>query len=123
MKDYIFGVRNNTHILDLRQSVPLFHRALEAIREVTASGGRVLFVGTKRQAAEKVADTAQKTGQYFVNHRWLGGMLTNWKTIRGSIRRLLDIEEMISSGRIDKLIKKEAVEIQKEYSKLCQDYS
>ena len=87
MKDYIFGVRNNTHILDLRQSVPLLHRALEAIREVTASGGRVLLVGTKRQAAEKIADTAQKTGQYFVNHRWLGGMLTNWKTISNSIKR------------------------------------
>ena len=72
MKEYIYGVRNNTHILDLRQSVPLLHRALEAIREVTASGGRVLLVGTKRQAAEKIADTAQKTGQYFVNHHCWG---------------------------------------------------
>ena len=74
MQQYIYGVRNNTHILDLRQSVPLLHRALEAIREVTSSGGRVLMVGTKRQAAEKIAETAQKTGQYFVNHRWLGAV-------------------------------------------------
>ena len=117
MKDYIFGVRNNTHILDLRQSVPLLHRALEAIREVTASGGRVLLVGTKRQAAEKVADTAQKTGQYFVNHRWLGGMLTNWKTISISIKRLKDLDERLA-GETQGLTKKELLNLTRERDKL-----
>ena len=113
MKDYIFGVRDNTHILDLRQSVPLLHRALEAIREVTASGGRVLLVGTKRQAAEKIADTAQKTGQYFVNHRWLGGMLTNWKTISISIKRLKDLDERLA-GETQGLTKKELLNLTRE---------
>ena len=117
MKDYIFGVRNNTHILDLRQSVPLLHRALEAIREVTASGGRVLLVGTKRQAAEKIADTAQKTGQYFVNHRWLGGMLTNWKTISISIKRLKDLDERLA-GETQGLTKKELLNLTRERDKL-----
>ena len=117
MKDYIFGVRNNTHILDLRQSVPLLHRALEAIREVTASGGRVLLVGTKRQAAEKIADTAQKTGQYFVNHRWLGGMLTNWKTISISIKRLKDLDERLAS-ETQGLTKKELLNLTRERDKL-----
>ena len=117
MKDYIFGVRNNTHILDLRQSVPLLHRALEAIREVTAAGGRVLLVGTKRQAAEKIADTAQKTGQYFVNHRWLGGMLTNWKTISISIKRLKDLDERLA-GETQGLTKKELLNLTRERDKL-----
>ena len=117
MKDYIFGVRNNTHILDLRQSVPLLHRALAAIREVTASGGRVLLVGTKRQAAEKIADTAQKTGQYFVNHRWLGGMLTNWKTISISIKRLKDLDERLA-GETQGLTKKELLNLTRERDKL-----
>ena len=118
MKDYIFGVRNNTHILDLRQSVPLLHRALEAIREVTASGGRVLLVGTKRQAAEKIADTAQKTGQYFVNHRWLGGMLTNWKTISNTIARLKSIQETLDQEDSAGLTKKELLKLTRERDKL-----
>jgi small subunit ribosomal protein S2 len=117
MQQYIYGVRNNTHILDLRQSVPLLHRALEAIREVTSSGGRVLMVGTKRQAAEKIAETAQKTGQYFVNHRWLGGMLTNWKTISISIKRLKDLDEQLS-GEIQGLTKKELLNLTRERDKL-----
>ena len=117
MEQYIYGVRNNTHILDLRQSVPLLHRALEAIREVTSSGGRVLMVGTKRQAAEKIAETAQKTGQYFVNHRWLGGMLTNWKTISISIKRLKDLDEQLS-GEIQGLTKKELLNLTRERDKL-----
>lgn len=117
MQHYIYGVRNNTHILDLRQSVPLLHRALEAIREVTSSGGRVLMVGTKRQAAEKIAETAQKTGQYFVNHRWLGGMLTNWKTISISIKRLKDLDEQLS-GEIQGLTKKELLNLTRERDKL-----
>ena len=117
MSDYIYGVRNSTHILDLRQSVPLLHRALEAIREVTASGGRVLLVGTKRQAAEQIAETATKTGQYFVNHRWLGGMLTNWKTISISIKRLKDLEEQLSE-ETQGLTKKELLNLTRERDKL-----
>ena len=81
MEPYIFGVRNGIHIIDLTQTVPLLHQALLQVREVVANGGRVLFVGTKRQAAEPIADAAKRCGQYYVNHRWLGGMLTNWQTI------------------------------------------
>ena len=88
MAQYIFGARNGVHILDLTQTVPMLHRALTAVRDVVASGGRVLFVGTKRQAQEPVATAARRCGQYYVNHRWLGGMLTNWKTVSQSIQRL-----------------------------------
>ena len=88
MKPYIFGDRNGVHILDLSQTVPLFARALEFVSDRVASGGKVLFVGTKRQAQEPVAEAARRSGQHFVNHRWLGGMLTNWKTISNSIKRL-----------------------------------
>ena len=84
MAPYIFGVRNGIHIIDLQQTVPLLHRALQAVRDVVADGGRVLFVGTKRAGAGAVAEAAKRCGQYYVNHRWLGGMLTNWKTISGS---------------------------------------
>jgi small subunit ribosomal protein S2 len=87
MKDYIFGARNGVHIIDLEQTVPLLARALQAIRDVAAGGGRVLFVGTKRQAQEAVAGAAKRCGQYYVDHRWLGGMLTNFKTISASIKR------------------------------------
>jgi small subunit ribosomal protein S2 len=117
MSPYIYGERNNTHIIDLRQSVPLLHRALNAVREVTASGGRVLMVGTKRQAAENIADTARKTGQYFVNHRWLGGMLTNWKTISNSIKRLKDLDEQLG-GETEGLTKKELLNLTRERDKL-----
>ena len=96
MAPFLFGVRNQVHIIDLQQTVPLAERALKAIRDVTAAGGRVLFVGTKRAAAEHVAEAAQRCGQYYVNHRWLGGMLTNWKTITGSIKRLRQMDEMLS---------------------------
>ena len=92
MAPYVFGVRNGAHILDLTQTVPTLHRALQALRDVVANGGRVLFVGTKRQAQEPVAAAARRCGQYYVNHRWLGGMLTNWKTISQSIRRLRELE-------------------------------
>ena len=85
---YIFGVRNGVHIIDLGQTVPLLHRGLQAISDTVARGGRVLFVGTKRQAADQIADAAKRCAQYFVNARWLGGMLTNWKTISNSIKRL-----------------------------------
>jgi small subunit ribosomal protein S2 len=96
MAPFLFGVRNGVHIIDLQQTVPLLDRALQAARDVVAGGGRVLFVGTKRQAQEPVADAAKRCGQYFVNHRWLGGMLTNWKTISNSIKRLKEIDERLS---------------------------
>ncbi len=96
MKPYIFGSRNGIHILDLSQSVPLFARALDFVAQSAASGGKVLFVGTKRQAQGPIADAARASGQHFVNHRWLGGMLTNWKTISNSIKKLKTLEEQLS---------------------------
>ena len=99
MASYIFGIRNGVHILDLTQTVPMLHRALAALRDVAASGGRVLFVGTKRQAQEPVAEAAKRCGQYYVNHRWLGGMLTNWKTISHSIKRLRELESSSPTRR------------------------
>ncbi len=117
MDQYIFGIRNGVHIIDLQQTVPLLHRALEAAREVVAGGGRVLFVGTKRQAQEKVAAAASRCGQYYVNHRWLGGMLTNWKTISQSIRRLKDMDEQLGEGGAG-LTKKELLGITRERDKL-----
>ncbi len=98
MKQYIFGKRNNIHIIDLSQTVPLLHRALQQVSDTVAGGGRVLFVGTKRQASEIIADSAKRSAQYYVNARWLGGMLTNWKTISNSIKRLRKLEEMLSEG-------------------------
>ena len=97
MQSYLFGVRNNVHIIDLEQTVPLMQRALQALRDTAASGGRVLFVGTKRQAQEKIAEAAKRCGQYYVNHRWLGGMLTNWKTISQSIKRLRELDEKLAT--------------------------
>jgi len=117
MGPYLFGVRNGVHIIDLTQTVPLMHRALVAARDVVASGGRVLFVGTKRQAQEPVAMAAQRSGQYFVNHRWLGGMLTNWKTITQSIRRLRDLEGRLAEGTTG-LTKKETLQLTRERDKL-----
>jgi len=117
MAPYIFGVRNGVHIIDLEQTVPMLHRALDAVREVTAAGGRVLFVGTKRQAQDKVAESAQRCGQYFVNHRWLGGMLTNWKTISQSIRRLREMDEQMAQPETG-LTKKELLTLTRERDKL-----
>jgi small subunit ribosomal protein S2 len=117
MAPYLFGVRNQVHIIDLQQTVPMLDRALRAVRDVTASGGRVLFVGTKRAAAEYVADSAKRCGQYYVNHRWLGGMLTNWKTITGSIKRLRQIEDMLA-GDTQGLTKKEVLDITRDKEKL-----
>src|SRR5512135_3583691 len=97
MGQYLFGVRNGIHIIDLQQTVPMLYRAMEAARNVVAGGGRVLFVGTKRQAALPVAEAAKRCGQYFVNHRWLGGMLTNWQTISQSIHRLREMDEKLSN--------------------------
>ena len=98
MSPYIFGDRNGIHVIDLSKSVPLLHQALVAVRDVVASGGRVLFVGTKRQAAEPVARHASQCAQYYMNSRWLGGTLTNWKTISNSIKRLRELEEILSGG-------------------------
>ncbi|MBN8838852.1 MAG: 30S ribosomal protein S2 [Sphingomonadales bacterium] len=117
MKPYIFGDRNGVHIIDLSQTVPLFARALEFVSSTVASGGKVLFVGTKRQAQEAIADGARRSGQHFVNHRWLGGMLTNWKTISNSIKRLKGLEEQLS-GNTAGLTKKEVLQLTRERDKL-----
>src|SRR3981081_1347428 len=119
MGEYIFGVRNNIHIIDLAQSVPMLHRSLRAVSDTVAKGGRILFVGTKRQAQDAVADAAKRCAQYYVNSRWLGGTLTNWKTISGSISRLRKLEEMLSSNEAQAYTKKERLEAQRERDKLC----
>jgi small subunit ribosomal protein S2 len=119
MRPYIFGVRNGIHILDLEQTVPMLHQAMQAVRDVAANGGRVLFVGTKRQASEKVAAAAARCGQYYVNHRWLGGMLTNWKTMSLSIKRLRELDEqMADPSRQSGLTKKELLQLTRERDKL-----
>jgi small subunit ribosomal protein S2 len=117
MKPYIFGERNGIHILDLSQTVPLFARALDFVSSTVAAGGKVLFVGTKRQAQDPVAEAARRSGQHFVNHRWLGGMLTNWKTISGSIKRLKTLEEKLS-GDTHGFTKKEVLQMTRERDKL-----
>jgi small subunit ribosomal protein S2 len=118
MAEYIFGARNNIHIIDLAQSVPMMHRALQAVSDTVAKGGRILFVGTKRQAQDAVAEAAKKSAQYYVNSRWLGGTLTNWKTISGSISRLRKLEEMLSSNEAQGYTKKERLDLQRERDKL-----
>src|SRR3990170_1838585 len=118
MAEYIFGARNNIHIIDLAQTVPLLHRALQAVSDTVARGGRILFVGTKRQAQDSIADAAKKSAQYYVNSRWLGGTLTNWKTISGSISRLRKLEEMLSSNEAGGYTKKERLDLQRERDKL-----
>lgn len=116
MESYIFGKRNGIHILDLQQTYPMMHHALKALRDTVSRGGRVLFVGTKIQAAEKIKETAKKCGQYYVNHRWLGGMMTNWKTVNQSIKRLkeLDIDLQNPAG----FTKKEVLKLTRERNKL-----
>ncbi|MBL4748454.1 MAG: 30S ribosomal protein S2 [Magnetovibrio sp.] len=119
MAPYLFGARNKIHIIDLGQTTPLLGRAMEAVRDVVSGGGRVLFVGTKRQAAEKVAETARGCGQYYVNHRWLGGMMTNWKTISGSIKRLRTLDEQLGDvSKVEGLTKKELLQMTRERDKL-----
>ncbi len=117
MDRYIFGKRNNIHILDLSQTVPLMHNALKHISDTVAKGGRVLFVGTKRAASDPVADAARRSAQYYVNARWLGGMLTNWKTISNSIKRLRELEELFS-GNEQAYTKKELLNLTREKDKL-----
>lgn len=118
MGSYIYGTRDGIHIMDLTQTQPLLARALEAVREVAAKGGKILFVGTKIQAQEPVAAAAQRCGQYYVNHRWLGGMLTNWKTISSSIKRLKEIDAKTEKGELQGLTKKEKLNLSREREKL-----
>lgn len=117
MQKYIFGVRNNIHIIDLSQTVPLLHQALKAVSDTVAQGGRVLFVGTKRQASDIVADAARRSAQYYVNSRWLGGMLTNWKTISNSIQRLRRLDDLLN-GEAQGFTKKERLNLEREREKL-----
>jgi small subunit ribosomal protein S2 len=117
MAPYLFGVRNGIHIVDLEHTVPLLHQALEAIRNEVAGGGRVLIVGTKRQAQEAVAESAKRCGQYYVNYRWLGGMLTNFKTISNSIKRLRELDERIQTEEVG-LTKRELLELTRDRDKL-----
>ena len=117
MAPYIFGVRNGVHIIDLEQTVPMLHQGLQAIRDVVAGGGRVLLVGTKRQAQEPIAEAAKRCGQYYVNYRWLGGMLTNFKTMSQSIRRLREFDERINNEQTG-LTKRELLELTRQRDKL-----
>ena len=118
MGQYIYGTREGVHIMDLTQTVPMLYRALEAIRDVAAKGGKVLFVGTKEQAQEPIEQAAKRCGQFFVNHRWLGGMMTNWKTISSSIKRLKDIDSKIAKGELNGFTKKEKLNMEREREKL-----
>ncbi|MDE1158777.1 MAG: 30S ribosomal protein S2 [Neorhizobium sp.] len=117
MKPYIFGDRSNIHIIDLAQTVPMLSRALQVVSDTVARGGRVLFVGTKRQASEQIADAAKRSAQYYVNSRWLGGMMTNWKTISNSIARLRKLDEILSSEQSG-YNKKERLNLEREREKL-----
>ncbi len=117
MAQYIYGVRNKIHIIDLSQSAPMLQRALQAVSDTVARGGRILFVGTKRQAQDEIAASARRCAQYYVNSRWLGGMLTNWKTISASIQRLRKVDEMLAAGAVG-LTKKERLMLSREQEKL-----
>lgn len=117
MKPFIFGERNNVHILDLQQTVPMLYTAMTALQQIAAKGGRILFVGTKRQAADAVKEAAERCGQFYVNHRWLGGMLTNWKTIVASIKRMNDIENKLTNEQ-GGYTKRELLEMERERDKL-----
>lgn len=118
MKPFIFGTRDSVHIIDLQQTVPMLYRAMQAVRDVAAQGGRVLFVGTKSQAQTPIREAAERCGQYYVNHRWLGGTLTNWKTVSQSIRRLKEIDAKQEKGEFEALTKKEKLNIAREREKL-----
>ncbi|MFP6730937.1 MAG: 30S ribosomal protein S2 [Alphaproteobacteria bacterium] len=122
MGPYIFGIRGGAHIIDLQQTAPLLHRALKLVRDTVAGGSRVLFVGTKRQATDLIAESAKSCGQYYVNHRWLGGMLTNWKTVSVSIRRLRELDEQLEQENTGQestgLTKKELLQMTRERNKL-----
>ena len=117
MGEYIYGDRNGIHIVDLTQTVPMLDQALKVVRDTVAKGGRILFVGTKRQAQKPVAEAAEKCAQYYINHRWLGGTLTNWKTISNSIQRLKQIDEVLAGGA-EGLTKKERLNMERDQAKL-----
>ena len=118
MEPYIFGKRNNIHIVNLEKTVPMLYEALEVIQSIAKNGGKFLFVGTKRSASDLIAQAAINCGQYYVNHRWLGGMLTNWETVSKSIKKLKSLEERIESGEINSLTKKEKLNIERQKEKL-----
>jgi small subunit ribosomal protein S2 len=118
MKPFIYGARSGIHILDLSKSVPLLHQALVQVRDTVAKGGRVLFVGTKRQASQPVAEAAARCAQYYMNHRWLGGTLTNWSTVSNSIKRLRELEELLADKDNSLLTKKELLNLEREREKL-----
>jgi small subunit ribosomal protein S2 len=118
MSPYIFGKRNSIHIINLEKTVPMLYEALEAVQSIAKNGGKFLFVGTKRSASDLIAQAATNCGQYYVNHRWLGGMLTNWETVSKSIKKLKNLEDRISSGEINSLTKKERLNIERQKEKL-----
>jgi small subunit ribosomal protein S2 len=118
MEPYIFGKRNNIHIINLEKTVPMLYEALETIQSIAKNGGKFLFVGTKRSASQLISQAAINCGQYYVNHRWLGGMLTNWETVSKSIKKLKNLEERIESGEINSLTKKEKLNIERQKEKL-----
>lgn len=118
MKPYIFGARNGIYVIDLRKTTELLDKAYEIVRDYAAKGKNVVFVGTKKQAVDVVVEEATRAGSYYVNRRWLGGMLTNFETIRGRVNKLREIEEFIQSGQIEKLPKKEVAQLMKKYAKL-----
>ena len=113
MEPFIYGKRNGIHIIDLSQTVPLLHQALVAVRNVASSGGRVLFVGTKRQASEHIANAAKRSAQYYINYTWMAGILTNWKTVSNSISRFKELEELLNNDKINALTKKRSTEAYK----------
>ncbi|NQW00711.1 MAG: 30S ribosomal protein S2 [Rhodospirillales bacterium] len=117
MSPFLFGVRNNVHVIDLQRTVPLLHQAMLAVSKTVAGGGRVLFVGTKRQAASRIAEAARRCGQYYMNHRWLGGTMTNWRTISNSIKRLRDLDVQLAGETIG-FTKKELLGLTREREKL-----
>ncbi len=118
MEQYIFGTRHNVHVIDLQKTVPMLYQALEVLVRVAENGGRILFVGTKRQASEIIAESARKSAQHFVNHRWLGGMLTNWNTVSKSIGRLKELDEVLADEENSGLTKKELLNLTREREKL-----
>ena len=118
MLPYIFGKRNNIHIVNLEKTVPMLYEALDAIQSIAKNGGKFLFVGTKRSASDLIAQAATNCGQYYVNHRWLGGMLTNWETVSNSIKKLKSLEERIETGEVNSLTKKERLQIERQKEKL-----
>lgn len=118
MKKYIYGARNGIHIIDLHKTVEMFEIAQRAVKDIVNSGGHILFVGTKKQARDAIKEAALRSRQFYITHRWLGGTLTNFRTIQSRVRRLKELERMIQEGELDRIPKKEAAKLRKEYEKL-----